>query len=200
MNYVSLKKGGDMKFTLKLMIFWGVIVFVHVGLVQESIGLSYKEIFSKAEQGHADTQNKLGLMYFHGKGVPKVYEQAYAWFTKAAEQGHADAQFNLGFMYYTGEGVPKDYEQAYAWFTKAAEQGHTNAQSNLGLMYYIGEGIPKDYIQAYAWWNIAASQKPQSYSIKMDLYKVFREMSSSQIEDGQKLSRELYEKIYNKAK
>ena len=164
MNYVSLNKGGDMKFTLKLLIFFGVIVFVHVGLVQESIGLSYKEIFSKAEQGHADTQNKLGLMYFHGKGVPK------------------------------------DYEQAYAWFTKAAEQGHTNAQSNLGLMYYTGEGIPKDYIQAYAWWNIAASQKPQSYSIKMDLYNVFREMSSSQIEDGQKLSRELYEKIYNKAK
>ena len=164
MNYVSLKKGGDMKFTLKLMIFWGVIVFVHVGLVQESIGLSYKEIFSKAEQGHAETQNKLGLMYFHGKGVPKVYEQAYA------------------------------------WFTKAAEQGHTNAQSNLGLMYYIGEGIPKDYIQAYAWWSIAASWEQQSSYIKMHLDKLFGEMSSSQIEDGQKLSRELYEKIYNKAK
>ena len=162
MNYVSLKKGGDMKFILKLLIFFGVIIFVHVGLVQESIGLSSSEdVFSKAKQGQADAQNNLGLMYFHGKGVPKVYEQAYAWFTKAAEQGHADAQFNLGFMYFTGEGVPKDY------------------------------------IQAYAWWSIAASWEQQSSYIKMHLDKLFGEMSSSQIEDGQKLSKIMYDKIYN---
>jgi len=198
MNYVSLKKGGDMKFILKLLIFFGVIIFVHVGLVQESIGLSSSEdVFSKAKQGQADAQNNLGLMYFHGKGVPKVYEQAYAWFTKAAEQGHADAQFNLGFMYFTGEGVPKDYEQAYAWFTKAAEKGHTYAQFNLGFMYYTGEGVPKDYIQAYAWWSIAASWEQQSSYIKMHLDKLFGEMSSSQIEDGQKLSKIMYDKIYN---
>ena len=200
MNYVSLKKGGDMKIILKLLIFFGFFVFFHVGFVQESFGLSSKyDVVSKAKQGDADAQNNLGLMYFQGKGFPRYYIQAYAWFTKAAEQGNVDAQFNLGFMYNTGEGVPKDYKQAIYWYTKAAEQGDPFSQFNLGLMYFQGKGVSKDYKQAYAWWNVAASQRQQVY-IKKYLDEVFGKMSPSQIEEGQKLSGELYEKIYNKAK
>ena len=112
-----------------------------------------------------------------------------------AEQGDADAQFNLGSMYYQGEGVPKDYKQAIYWYTKAAEQGDDEAQFNLGLMYYEGQGVPKDYIQTYAWWNIAASSQGQQVFIKRYFDLVLGKMSRSQIEEGQKLSGELSEKI-----
>ena len=111
-----------------------------------------------------------------------------------AKQGDADAQFNLGSMYYQGKGVPKDYKQAIYWYTKAAEQGDDEAQFNLGLMYYEGQGVPKDYIQTYAWWNIAASQGQQGL-IKIYFDLVLEKMSRSQIEEGQKLSGELFEKI-----
>jgi len=184
-----------MKIILKLLILFWVVVFVHVGFAQASSGFSSKEdVVSKAKQGDADAQFNLGSMYYQGKGVPKDYKQAYAWFTKAAEQGDADAQFNLGFMYNKGEGVPKDYKQAIYWYTKAAEQGDPLSQFNLGLMYYEGQGVPKDYIQTYAWWNIAASQGQQGL-IKIYFDLVLGKMSRSQIEEGQKLSGELFEKI-----
>ncbi len=37
-----------------------------------------------AEQGHADAQFKLGVMYFNGRGVPQDYAQAHKWFNFAA--------------------------------------------------------------------------------------------------------------------
>ena len=61
-----------------------------------------------AEQGHADAQFNLGVMYNTGDGVPQDYKTAVKWYTLAAEQGHADAQINLGVMYDEGLGVPED--------------------------------------------------------------------------------------------
>ena len=39
-----------------------------------------------AEQGLANSQNKLGLMYEQGEGVPRDYVLAYVWFSLAAAQ------------------------------------------------------------------------------------------------------------------
>jgi uncharacterized protein len=88
----------------------------------------------KAEQGDMDAQYNLGIIYYHGEGVPRNFEEALVWFLKAAEQNDADAQYNLGFMYGRGEGVKKDQDQSLAWFGKAAEQGHTGAQEILEKM------------------------------------------------------------------
>jgi hypothetical protein len=79
-----------------------------------------------------------------------------------ANQGDADAQFNLALLYYTGLGIPQDRRYAIYWYTKAAEQNHHFA--------------------------------------KEDRDKMLEKMSQSQIEEVQKLSKELYEKIHNKAK
>jgi TPR repeat protein len=66
------------------------------------------EWFTKAaEQGHADAQNNLGLMYKAGLGVSHNDYVAFEWFTKAAEQGHADAQNSLGLFYRDGKGAPQ---------------------------------------------------------------------------------------------
>jgi hypothetical protein len=93
-----------------------------------------EEYTRKAEAGDVDAQYNLGIIHYHGEGVPRNFEEALVWFLKAAEQNDADAQYNLGFMYGRGEGVKKDHDQSVAWFTKAAEQGHTGAQEILEKM------------------------------------------------------------------
>lgn len=45
-----------------------------------------------AEQGDANAQNNLALMYVNGCGVEKNNEAALQWFQKAAAQGHAKAK------------------------------------------------------------------------------------------------------------
>ena len=68
-----------------------------------------------AEQGDAEAQLSLGLMHYHGEGVPQDHAEAALWLSRAAEQGGAEAQSYLGGMYFRGEGVPQDYEQAARW-------------------------------------------------------------------------------------
>ena len=58
----------------------------------------FKETLQAAEQGNADAQFNLGVMYDTGQGVRQDYAQAVQWYRKAAEQGLADAQYNLGVM------------------------------------------------------------------------------------------------------
>ncbi len=96
-----------------------------------------------AEQGSADGQVFLGVMYEYGQGVPKDLSEAVAWYRKAAEQGNASGQVSLGVMYLSGQGVSKDAAEkdaaeAVKWFRKAAEQGHARGQINLGEMYATG--------------------------------------------------------------
>lgn len=51
-----------------------------------------------AEQGHAEAQYFLGLIYIIGKCVDKDKKEALKWFRKAAEQGHAKAKEDLRIL------------------------------------------------------------------------------------------------------
>ncbi len=75
-----------------------------------------------AEQGGAEAQYFLALMYATGEGVPQDDAEAVRWYRLAADQGDADAQFNLGVRYATGEGVPQDDVQAHMWFNLTASR------------------------------------------------------------------------------
>ena len=92
-----------------------------------------------ADQGDADAQYNLGVMYSNGEGVPQDFTQAMAWYRQAADQGDAGAQYNLGVMYANGEGVPEDDAQAVAWYRQAADQSYAPAQASLGK---DGPGAP----------------------------------------------------------
>ena len=74
-----------------------------------------------AEQGDAQSQFYLGVMYYRGQGVPQDYQEALKWYRKAAEQGDAQAQSNLGLMYDKGQGVPQDFVRAHMWYFVATE-------------------------------------------------------------------------------
>ena len=147
-----------------------------------------------AEQGDDRAQYNLGRLYLDGHGVPQDYSTAVKWYTLAAEQGFAKAQFNLGQMYRKGEGVPQDYATAVKWFSLAAEQGNAVAQSFLGWMYGMGKGVLRDYVRAHMWWNIAAAQGDENAIKNRD--KVAGMMTSSQLEEAQKLAYECAKKNY----
>ena len=57
---------------------------------------SLKALRARADQGLAEAQFNLGIMYDGGQGVAQDYAEAVRWFRKAADQSLAAAQFNLG--------------------------------------------------------------------------------------------------------
>jgi len=109
-----------------------------------------------AEEGNADGQFGMGLLYGNGFGVPLDDDQALKWYLLAADQGHAEAQCNLAVMYVNGWGVPQSDEEAFKWYSLAAEQGVTPAQISLGNMYSVGFGVAQDNVQAHKWYTIAS--------------------------------------------
>ena len=124
--------------------------------------LAYSILTPLAEQGEANAQNGLGLLYKNGKGISKDYNEAIKWFRMAANQGFAKAQQNLGIMYANGEGVLQDNNEAYKWYRLAAEQGYSHAQNSVGYMFEKGRGVTKNYSEALKWYKLAAEQ---GYSI-----------------------------------
>jgi TPR repeat protein len=77
-----------------------------------------------ADQGNANAQQALGLIYFNGlAGVTQSYAEAVRWYTLAADQGLALAQSELGVLYANGQSVPRDYVRTHMWFNLSAAQG-----------------------------------------------------------------------------
>src|ERR1041385_7621848 len=94
------------------------------------------ELTRKAEQGDAEAQYNLAVVYDLGIGVTKSYAESDKWYLKAASQGLAEAQFQLGVRYFEfGKNAKENYATAFTWFFKAANQGVAEAQYNVGVMY-----------------------------------------------------------------
>ena len=106
-----------------------------------------------AEQGHAEAQFNLGLMYAEGRGVPEDHAAAVDWYRMAAKQGHAGAMTNLGVMYAEGRGVTKDDMEATRWFLKAAVQVQTLLGLKLGF-----RDVPEAYTEAIRLFHMTGEQ------------------------------------------
>jgi len=144
-----------------------------------------------AEQGDADAQFHLGVMYESGQSVLRNDADAIKWYRQAAEQDDAVAQFNLGIMYAKG-GAP-NYAEAAPWYRLAADHGLGGAQFNLGMMYAEGQGVSHDDVQAHMWLDLAAAQLPalgtnQRNSTVDARDRVASKMTPQQILEAQELA------------
>lgn len=146
------------------------------------------DLHKLAKAGNAAAQNRLGLLYHDGQGVPQSYEGAKRWFTKAAENGHAGAQVNLGTIYLVGHGFYQSDHLALFWFRKAAEQKDALAFAKLGLMYARGQGVSRDFIQAHMWYDLAVANGAWKAAEARDA--LAQQMPPPQIAEAQKLARE----------
>jgi TPR repeat protein len=97
-----------------------------------------------ADQGDADAQFNLGVLYEKGQGVRQDYAAAASWYRKAADQGETSAESALAKMYFNGQGVPKDHAAAMSWVRKAADQGDVSGQVELGANAFASG----DYVTA----------------------------------------------------
>ena len=104
-----------------------------------------------AEQGHAEAQNSLGVIY-DGQGN---VSEAFKWYKKSAEQGRADAQYSLGFCYLMGKGCEKNGEECVKWLQQSADQGFGLASATLGMLYETGTGVEKNNAEAAKWYQKA---------------------------------------------
>jgi TPR repeat protein len=106
---------------------------------------------SLAENGHAPSQFRLGMLYRLGLGVPRNPRLASYWFEKAARRDDVGGQYWLAESYRRGEGVPTSPELAFEWFHHLAEQGYVPAQYQVALAYTEGRGITRDDSAAVVW-------------------------------------------------
>ena len=148
-----------------------------------------------AAEGDARAQSMLGLLYYHGQGVPRDLSEALTWFRAAADQDDPTALFYLGLMFAEGQGVPQDKAEAAKWFHRAADLGEARAQYNLGLFYAEGAAGVPDNVSAHLWFNLAAAHFPASATGDRDAAVNFRDlvarkMTRDQIAEAQKLARE----------
>ena len=164
------------------------------GLVSQGVASAQTpaETRERANAGDAIAQERLGIMYYNGEGVPQDYVEAVRWYRLAADQGLAAAQLDLGVMYDRGRGVPQDYVEAVRWYRLAVDQGFAAAQYNLGFMYDRGRGVLLDYVEALKWVNLAAaraaSDRQEDYRAARDA--LARIMTRAQIAEAQELAME----------
>lgn len=111
-----------------------------------------------ADQGDAEAQYSIGMLYDYALGVSQDFTKAMQWYLLAAKQNHAGAQYCIGMLYDNTEGSVPDFVKAMHWYRLAAAQNHPSAQNNIGLLYAKGEGVPQDNDIASEWFQKAADQ------------------------------------------
>lgn len=126
-------------------------------------GHDFPRLLQKANDGNAEAQFQLGLVYETGSDGGQDYAEAAQWYRKAADAGYPGAQNNLGGLYLRGLGVEQSNAEAMKWYLRAATQGHRAAENNVGYMYATGrdgvrprEATLADQVEAVKWYRRAA--------------------------------------------
>lgn len=110
----------------------------------------------RAEDGDADAQLTLGMVYAAGDRVAKDEVEAVKWFRLAALQGNDIAQTKLAEAYQKGGGVERDPIAALAWHRLAAENESIGSMRALARVYRSGYPVGIDYDEALKWARMAA--------------------------------------------
>lgn len=116
-------------------------------------------LFRAAENGHAQSQNELGVLFTLGIGVSQSDEIAYQCFLKAALQGIAASKYNLGKIFLEGRGRSRDLRLSFRWFMDSAIQGYALAQFYVAFMLSCGLGCEQNSALANYWLSRAGRNR-----------------------------------------
>jgi len=145
-----------------------------------------------AEQGYEPAEYEVGMLFHLGDGIPKDDELALHWLKLAAKHYVRPAQTQLAYFFDQGLGVSADHIKAFYWYSRAAELGEESAQYALGNKYNRGDGVPQDFVLAYVWFNLASAQGVAKAGLERE--KLLERMTPLQLESGQEVSRDYFEK------
>jgi len=153
--------------------------------------LAYKEFRAGAEEGHADSQFNLGIMYEQGIGVSKDEKEAVVWYRKSAVQGNVFAQYNLAVLYENGRGTAVDFAQAHEWYRKASAQGDPLAIGNLGMLYLRGQDVKENKVAGLALLLVSVTMDGSTQNNARQNISSTRGLTSDMIAAAQTLSTEM---------
>jgi len=127
-------------------------------------------IQSKAEEGKAWAQYKLGFMFSKGLlGVIADDRKAELLVRKAVDQGYSNAQFYLGLLELSRD----NHSEARRLFETAASQGHMSAVGQLGTLYLLRDGVERDDTKAVRLLTISAKLQKTDSSVHANLGHCF---------------------------
>ena len=133
------------------------------------------EILDLAQQGDAEAQFSLALMYEEGRTMPHDVQKSVYWLTKAAQQNLPVACLYLGMKFEFGNGVQQDTNVAEKLYEQAAVQGWAMAQYLLAMLL-LDERSIENQINAGAWLKLASEQEyPQAEEKYMEIKQALTE-------------------------
>jgi TPR repeat protein len=116
--------------------------------------MNIQELKEKADDGLTPAQAVLGILYLYGDEVPKDYNLAFHYLSKAAEKGASRAILHLGAIYEDGLGQPQDIEKALQLYKKVANCGEPIAFISLARIYRHGKSsAPPNISEAVFWYK-----------------------------------------------
>jgi len=115
-----------------------------------------EDVQTRAQEGVAEAQVTLGMLYANGYKVEQDFSKARSWWDKAAAQGNSDALYYTGLTYAKGSGVEKNMLRAKEWWEKAAEKNNIQALFNLAMLYVYGTDVKGSYVEAGRYFEQAA--------------------------------------------
>ena len=158
-NQPFAKGGLDAKGGFLKKVLLSLLCVIASSCEQPSAFNDFNAIMLTAEQGDAQAQYTLGLMYEEGDSVERNNAESYKWYLRSATQGVAQAQYRLGLLYDFGQGVPRNAAEAAKWYKLAAMRDHPEAQYQFGRMHYSGlGGLTADLDKAFEFFQRAAKQ------------------------------------------
>jgi TPR repeat protein len=131
-----------------------------------------------AEQGHVQSQVRLGNLYYLGE-LPGGPEEAVKWYRRASEKDDV-GQYMLGECYRRGRGVPQNFNEAMRWFL-LGEEGTAIQQRRLEACFAFYQAAPDKYDEAYAI-ETAEADTQEVYG----RYDMWRDLSPDQLAEGLK--------------
>ena len=147
-----------------------------------------------AQDGDAQAQYRVGMMYEQGLGTDPDAKIAANWYAQAAEQNSPEGLAALSALHLKGAGVIQNFKESVRLNQQAAALGYAPAQYSLGVAYANGVGTFRDPVKAHMWFNIAAANgnnvASKARNVVQDL------MTPAQIEKAQALARECVKKEY----
>ena len=123
---------------------------------------AYRFYRQAAELGCVRAICIMGMMFYHGQGVPKNESMAFLSMKFCAGKQDAEAQYFLGEFYRLGIGTKRDNKEALYWLQESAASGQRHesqleAQYKLACMLLHGQGIEPNPEMALYWFTEAAN-------------------------------------------